>query len=148
MFNKKSQNTHRQTLYRVNLGFETGGWNIVTDVKPMLRREGDGAILTGYEYAISIDGNRYYKWRQITFDTRDVDYYHTFEADVEDERMSQLGKSLRNRQNIEIQTHLIGALAMLNQVDCYCYTSERLEIARKKIEEEIAKLEVQIQSLM
>ena len=77
-----------------------------------------------------------------------MDYYHTFEADVEDERMSQLGKSLRNRQNIEIQTHLIGALAMLNQVDCYCYTSERLEIARKKIEEEIAKLEVQIQSLM
>lgn len=62
--------------------------------------------------------------------------------------MSQLEKNLKNRQNIEIQTHLNGALAMLDEVDCYCYTSERLEIARKKIEEEIANLEEQIQSLL
>lgn len=63
-------------------------------------------------------------------------------------KMTQLEKNLRNRTNIEIQTHLNDALAMLNEVDCHCHKSENLEIARKKIEEEIAILEEQIQSLI
>ena len=62
--------------------------------------------------------------------------------------MNRLEKAIANRSNIEIQTYLYSVLAMLDEIDSYCYESKRLKEARDLVNEEIGQLENTIQNYL
>lgn len=93
---KEEKTTHKMTLYRVHLNIGANdNVDFVTDIKPKLRyEEGEQIITTCNRYVIimsdfkSWDGP-YSIYNKITFDSFDVAYYETFEADVIDEKMEE-----------------------------------------------------------
>ena len=90
MFGKKEEiPTHKMTLYRVHLNIgASNNVDFVIDIKPKLRyQEGEQVITTCNRY-IKSWGGPYSVYNKITFDSFDVTYYETFEADVTDEKIS------------------------------------------------------------
>lgn len=87
---KEEKPTHKMTLYRVHLYLGANDTKeFVTDVEPKLRyEEGEQIITTCNRYIKSWEGP-YSIYNKITFDSFDVAYYETFEANVTDEKIEE-----------------------------------------------------------
>ena len=88
MFGKKeSIPTEKKTLYRVHLYIGPDDTlNFITDVKPKMRfEEGVSIIKTSNRYRWNYDEGCCSAYEKITYDSFDVAYYETFEADVKKE---------------------------------------------------------------